>query len=909
MAIRIFLVALAFLSLLAAPLFASTIRAEDLRCEYCTYPLGIDAARPRLSWGLVSSERGLRQTACHVLVASAPEKLTKDEGDLWDTGKMASDRSVQVEYAGKPLTSGTKVWWKVRAWDAKDTPSAWSEPTWWTMGLLRSNDWKGAWIGGTDRSHAAVLLRKEMALAKPVKRATATLCGLGYYELYLNGAKVGDHVLDPGFTDFSKRVLYVTYDVTEQLKQGANAIGVLLGNGWYHLGVPDLFGFERAPWTAPPKLRFQLTVEMADGSTETIVSDESWKCSTGAITFNCVRAGETIDAREDKPGWKLAGYDASAWKPALRVAPPAGRLVSQQHPPIRLRRHISPVRLTEPKPGVYVFDLGVNISGWARLRTSGPRGRKITLHYNEVLNTDGTVNVRALSSHTVGRFQTEEFILKGEGVEVFEPSLTYHGFQYVQVTGLAQKPTRDDLTGCLVTTDPAPAGEFSCSNPRVNLVQEMIVRTQLNNMHGIPTDCPQREKMGWMDDGCVSMEMSICNLDTPLFYTKWFHDMLDAQDPNGHVPDFAPTCGWGRTTREGHPGQMACPWWGSAIVLAPWKLYQYYGDRRVLEEGYPAMKAYVDYLTSIAKDHVISWGLGDWLDESAGGGARRVPVPQTSTAAYFYCATLLSRTAALLGKTDDAVKYAELAAAIRDRFNARWLDPQTGRYAKDSQTAQALPLVLGLAPEDKRALVLGQLVESIRGPRKDHISAGIVGTLYVYHALREADRNDLAYAMLIQEGYPGWLNMANHGATTIWEQWDGGNSHNHPTLGCMGAWLYQGLAGIQPDPSAPGFKKIILRPALIGDLQWVEATYRSIHGRIGCQWKREGARLTLVATVPGNTTAMVYVPARSAALVTEGGKPAAQAEGVRLVREETGRAIFEVGSGRYRFEVPWEDAK
>ena len=1025
-----------------------------------------------------TAARGLTQSAYRVLVASAPEKLAKEQGDLWDSGKVDSDRQAQVEYAGQPLRSGTRCYWKVRVWDRNGRSSDWSAAAAWSMGLLEARDWQGRWIAATARlaapgtsavagyhalearqadevkwvqvdlggeralesvtlyppapagfeqvkgfgfpvrfrleaSHdpefragevladftqqdypnpgdapctfaangmraryvrvlvtrlwnrgsgpapfcfalaelevrsqganvalrapcrakdsvegsgwgftrltdgqripttsqagtnqpgnAAVLLRKEFQLDRKVTRATAYVCGLGYAELELNGRKIGDDVLDPGFTDFSRRVLYRTYDVTDALRSGRNALGVILGGGWFNLATPDLFGFEHAPWSASPRILCQLQLEFADGTTRTVVSDPSWKWSTGAITFNCVRGGETIDARLDKPGWSVAGFDDSAWPHALTVDGPAGRLVSQQHPAIRATASIRPVGLTEPKPGVYVFDLGVNVAGWARLSTRGPRGTRVTLEYNERLNPDGTVATRNLSSHTRGRFQTEEFLLKGKGIERFEPRFTYHGFRYVQVTGLAAKPTLDSLTGRWVTTDPGLAGQFACSNPRVNLIQELIVRTLLNNLHGIPTDCPQREKMGWMNDGCVCMETAFFNLGTPLLYRKWFHDMLDAQDPNGHVPDFVPTCGWGRSQPDGAPGEMADPWWGGAIVLAPWKLYEYYGDTRVLAEGFSAMKAYVDYLTRTAQDGQIAWGLGDWLDESAGGGGRRVPVVQTSTAAYAYYARIVSQTAAILGRETDARIYGELARDVRAAFNAKNLDGRTGLYAKDSQTAQALPLALGLVPEASRPLVFDQLIQNIGGVRRNHVSTGIVGTLYLYRALMEQGRDDLAWSMLTQESYPGWLHMINQGATSIWEAWDGENSQNHPTLGCVGFWLYQGLAGIRPDPTASGFKRIVIHPAVVGDLTWARAHYDSMPGQIRSEWKRDGNRFTLNVTIPVNTTATVFLPTDAAAAVQESGRPVASAQPVTFLRSEPGSAVFAVGSGSYSF--------
>ena len=393
-----------------------------------------------------------------------------------------------------------------------------------------------------------------------------------------------------------------------------------------------------------------------------------------------------------------AAFPDAGWKPVVPVPAPAGKLVSQQHPPIRITESVEPVKITEPKPGVYLFDLGVNIAGWATLHTHGAPGTKVTVEYNEALLPSGEIDRKHTSSHTYGRFQTDEFILSGKGEEAFEPRFTYHGFRYVQVTGLTAKPDIHTLTGRVVTTDPARTGQFSCSEERINHLQDLFTRTLLNNMHGIPTDCPQREKMGWMDDGCVDIEMALLNFDTTNFYRKWIADMVDAQDADGHVPDIVPTSGWGRSAGPGQPGEMADPWWGGAIVMAPWKLYVYRGDVRLLRESYPAMKAYVDFMTSTAKDHVVSWGLGDWLDESAGGGGRRVPVAQTSTACYAYCANIVAQTAAILGKSEDTANYRSLSAAIKDKFNALFLNKETGAYAPDSQTAQAIPLYTGLAP-------------------------------------------------------------------------------------------------------------------------------------------------------------------------------------------------------------------
>jgi len=657
---------------------------------------------------------------------------------------------------------------------------------------------------GADESdsppYAAILLRKQINLSRQPVHATAYISGLGYYELYVNGRKVGDHVLDPGFTNYTQRVLYVTHDITDLLRSGRSAIGVMLGSGWYDSPAMDVWGFHLAPWIAPPKLLLQIDIEYDDGTREAVVTDASWKCATGPIVFNSIRGGQTYDARREKSGWDQPGYDDSSWHDAKIAPAPAGQLRAQFHPPIRATASIRPVKLTEPKPGVYVFDLGVNIAGWARLITSGPRGTRVKLEYNELLKPDGTVNMEHLASLTGGRFQTGECILAAEGVETYEPRFTYYGFRYVQVTGLKERPTLDSLVGIRVHTDPEPAGEFACSNPAVNRIQEMIVRTQLTNMHGVPTDCPQREKIGWTGDGYITMEEAIYNFRMPTFYLKWWRDMLDVQDDNGHASCIAPSPGWGRSQSDGSPGILSDPWWGGAIVRLPWKHYHYYGDRRILEQAYEPMKKYLGYVATQAPGH-ISWAIeGDWLEVDAAGSSQRTPPRLAGTAAYFYHAKIVAEIAKLLGKDEEAAKYSRLAEAISASFHKKYFDAKTGLYAEDSQVAQAMPLYFGMTAQNKRELVLKRLLENIKETRKNHISSGIIGTYYVFETLMEAGHDDVAYAMLTQKDFPGWIHMLDQGGRTIWESWNGGGSRNHPALGSIGAWFYQGLGGIRLAP-------------------------------------------------------------------------------------------------------------
>ena len=716
----------------------------------------------------------------------------------------------------------------------------------------------------------------------------------------LNGKKVSDHILDPGFTDYRKRALYVSYDVTSYLKGGKNAVGILLGGGWFNAPVPDLFSFESAGWSMSPRALMHLTLDYADGKTQVIATDPTWKWSTGEIRFNGIRGGETIDHNYDQPGWSTASYRPDNWKPVKLVAAPKGRLVSQQAPPIRVHESIRPISVHEVKPGIYLFDLGRNIAGFAQLKTKGPKGTKVTLQYNEARLPDGTVDMDHTHSHTYGRFQTDEFILAGKGLESFEPRFTYHGFRYIQVSGLKEKPSLDSLTGKWVSTDPEEAGEFTCADPRINKLQTAFKRTYLNNLHSIPTDCPQREKMGWMDDGCVDMELGFMNYDTPNFYTKWIHDMQDAQDANGHVPDIVPTSVWGRSHRGNEPGDMADPWWGGAAVMAPWKVYQQYGDKQILEEGFDSMRRYVDYLTSTAKDCCIEWGLGDWLDESAGGGGRRVPVIQTSTAAYFYTADIVSKTAKILGKSKDADRYRALADQIKKRFIERFYDKSTGRFAKDSETAQAIPIAVGIAPFVGQELLFS-IVE-----RADHISSGIVGTLYVFHAMSMVGSESFLWRMLSNDTFPGWIYMMDHGATSLWEDWKGENSLNHPTLGCVGYWLYDGLGGIRTDSKLPGYKHFEIKPIMPDpnemELKGARASYNSVYGKIACSWKRDHRSYSMDVTIPPNTTARVYVPTWNPKYVKESGKPVSNG-----ARHWPGYSDFELGSGTYHFttELNW----
>lgn len=891
---------------------ASTLRPTELRCEYLVNPLGIDTPRPRLTWVLESPphDRGRSQTAFQILVATSEDGLRAGKGDLWNSGRIASSQSAQISYAGNPLPSRQHCWWKVRVWDEHGNPSVWSEPARWSMGLLAPNDWKGEWIGSDlhiDDPHA-VYLRREVKLAHRPIRATAYICGLGYYELYLNRKRVGDHLLDPAFTDFDKRVMYVTYDVTSQLLSGPNALGIILGNGWFNPITPDLFGFEKAPWRAPPRLLINVDLEYADGTRETIASDTSWNWSTGPLVFNSVRSGETYHAALETPGWNAPHYDDSHWKPALAVAAPKGRLSAQMEPPMRVTEMRKPIAISEPKSGVYLYDLGVILTGWVRFEAQGEPGQKVTLDYNEVLNPDGTLDTTYSNTHTYGRFQKDELILDRHGKGVIEPRFTYHGFRYVQVTGLNRKPALASLEAMGVHTDWESAGEFACSNPEINRLEKAVRRTLSNAAHSIPGEEPTREKMGWTQDGQNTMEAALYNFRVPAVYTQYLFNMIDAQEANGHVPPIVPTNGWGRTRADGSAPPFSDPWWGSTLNYTAWQLYEYYGDRRALEEAYEPMKRWVDYLSSTAKDHLVDWYLGDWMEIGAHPTVtdhslpKHSPIIQTVTAGYYYATMSVVRAADLLGRPDDSQKYRQLAEQIKASFNEHFFNPETGLYAQDSQTSQVLPLYLDMVPEGKRNLVLTRLVENIHH-HNDHLTTGFVGVMPMLNNLPDWGYEDLGFKVAMQPDVPGFLQMIADGYSTMGESLEGNaGSRHHPFGACIGSFLFREIAGIRPDPTGPGFEKIVIRP-ILGNLDWARATYDSIHGPITSDWKRSARGFELRVSIPPNTTATVELPARNSEAVTEGGAPLARAVGVKYLRMEGGRAIVAIESGAYSFAV------
>lgn len=869
------------------------LKVTRLRCEYLENPLGIDAPHPRLSWILESSQRAQHQTAYQILVASRPEWLEEGRADLWDSGRVRSSQSIQVDYAGRPLVSSQQCHWTVRVWDNDGKPSPWSRPARWEMGLLKPADWQAQWIARTTDTNVspAPLLRRTFDVNGKLARARAYVCGLGYYELYVNGRKADDALLNPGFTRYDRRALYVTHDLTPLLRDGANALGVILGNGWFNCHTRAVWNFHEAPWRQSPRLLLQLHLEYTDGRQAVLVSDGTWKCAAGPIVFDSIYGGETYDARLEQPGWAGPAFEDSSWQRVQVVPGPGGLLAAQMMPPIRLDRQFKPARITEPKPGVFIVDAGQNLAGMAELRVRGPAGARVQMRYGERLHPDGTLDTRDIEQHVkklgaAQQHQTDTYILNGRGAERWRSRFTYHGFQYIEVTGFPGRPTLDNFSICFVHSDVPEAGRFECSDPLINRIQRAAQWAFLSNLQGIPTDCPHREKNGWTGDAHLAAEQANFNFMPVTVHAKWIIDLGDEQKPGGQLPGIVPTSGWGYSWGNG-------PAWDSAFLLIPHYAYIYYGDTAMLRRHYDGMKRYVDYLTTRAKDGIVGIGLNDWAPWKT-----KTEAPITDTAYYYVDTRILAHAARLLGKPSDAAHYEALAASIKEAFNRRFFKPETAQYDNGSQTALSCALYQGLVEPAHKDRVLANLVASVE-KANNQIDTGILGAKYLLNALLENGRADVAWRMIARKDQPGWGWWIEQGATTLWEQWSGAESRNHIMFGDVSAWFYKAIAGIVPDPSAPGFKHFFIKPHLLGDLTWARGEYHSIHGPIVSAWKVADGRLHLDLTVPPNTTTTVLLPLAGPAL--ENGRPVVQAKGVKLAGNEGGRVRLEVGSGHYRF--------
>jgi hypothetical protein len=884
--------------LLACATHAALVPA-GLRCEYRVNPLGIDAKRPRLSWVLESSERGQKQTAYQVLVASSLAALARGEGDLWNSGKVGSPRASQVEYAGKPLASYERCFWKVRVWDRQGKPGAWTQPAEWSMGILQPSDWTAAWISLPKEAQsvgALPVFRREFSVDKRVRRAVVYASGVGFFELYLNGRKVGDQVLSPLWTNYRKTVNYLAFDITRDLKPGANTFGAALGNGFYNVTGGRYIKYKGS--FGDPAFLLQARVEYEDGTVEHVVTDARWKAAPGPVTFSCIFGGEDYDARREHPGWMLPGFDDSAWRAAATGANPGGELVAESAPPVKVMESFRTVRVTEPAPGIRVYDLGQNFAGWPRIRVRGKAGASVKMSTAELLGPDGKIDPTSAMGAWKGPGISFNYTLKGGGVEEWHPRFSYTGFRYVQVETDAEVLS---LEGDFVHSSAERTGSFTSSNTLFNRVEKLVDYAVRSNFQSVLTDCPHREKLGWLEQSYLMGPSILYRFDGASFYAKIARDTREAQLDNGLVPDIAPEY----TVFRG--GFRDSPEWGSAAVEVPWLAYLWYGDTRVLSESYRTMVGYVDYLESQAKDGIVSQGLGDWYDIGPGGlgPSKLTPMGVTSTAAWYHDLKILEQAATVLGKPEDARSFAARAARVREDFNRRFFDAANGRYATGSQTAQAMPLVYGMVPEGQRDRVLASLVADVRN-RGNKQTAGDIGYHFLIAALTAAGRSDVLYDMNVRSDNPSYGYQLSKGVTSLAEDWAANphSSQNHFMLGHVQEWFITGLAGINQAEGSTGFERLVLRPAPAGELTSVSAHFDSIRGRIESRWTRENGTFRWRVRIPAGATATVFVPAASAGAVKEGAVPAAKAAGLKLVREEPGYAVFEAVSGVYSFAAP-----
>jgi alpha-L-rhamnosidase len=846
------------------------------KVEYMENPIGIDATQPRLSWMMQAGSRGAVQTAYQVVASSTQMMLHNDIVDLWDSGKVNSSESLNVPYRGaKPLNSGQRIWWKVRVWDGNGQMSEWSDAAYWTMGLLQESDWKAEWIGRTKQEGVEWLppayLRKEMQVNKSIRQAVLYASALGLYTLLINGEKVTQDVLTPGWTDYNTRVQYQTYDVTDMLRTGDNAIGAILGSGWYCGQVGQI---DKNIYGDNPFVLVQLHIDYEDGTSEIIVTDRSWRTSRGPILYSDMIMGEAYDARLELGAWAEPGYNEQDWEHPIVKEAYTGKLTAQVDPPIRVTQRLVPVSVKKSGADSYIFDFGQNMVGWASVRAEGSSGQKIKVNHGEMLDADGSLYTANLRNAC----QEIWYTLKGEGVEQFEPHFSFQGFRYVEVMGLGYVPTLDAVIGEVVHSLIAPSGLLETSDAMLNKLHDNIVWGQRGNFISVPTDCPQRdEKLGWTGDAQIFSRTACYLADVARFFTKYTIDMIDAQLPTGAFTDTAPDGGWYNyrmtKTQWLAPDNAA---WGDAGVIIPWTVYQVYGDTRILETSYEAMVRWIEYCksttTGLLRPDYSNYG--DWLSINAD-----TPKDVLATAYFAYSTRLMSKIADVLARTSDAEKYNALFEDIRSAFCDAYIDSD-GVIKGGTQTAYVLAIQFELLPDELLEKAAAHLVHDIRD-RDNHLTTGFLGVGYLLPALTACNQVDISYDLLRQHTFPSWLYSVKHGATTIWECWDGWtehkgfrkptmNSFNHYSLGSVGEWMYRHIGGIDTAADGAGFKKMIIKPLPGGGLTYAKARYESGYGTIRSEWQVVRRTFLLQVEIPVNTQAVVILPNQESHTVGSG---------------------------------------
>lgn len=895
----------AFAAALPCSLQAQSFLPEKLTTEYRTSPLGVATAQPRMSWQIKSSGRNFMQSAYEVRTGSNAAALAKGKEIGWQSGKVSSGESLHIPYGGGALSSRQRVFWQVRVYDRNGKASPWSQVASWEMGLLQPSDWSAQWIGRandtTGKPGPSPIFRKPFQLAKPVQSARLFVTAHGLYEAHINGKRVGEDHLTPGWTAYDKRLQYQVYDVTPLLQNGNNVIGATLGDGWYRGNL--VFLNQRNTYGKTAALLLQMEVTYRDGSKETITSDGSWKTAdSGPVRYSDIYNGEIVDARMEMNGWASPGFNDAGWQSAAVLPLTKNNIVAQEGPGVRQKERLKPIKFITTPQGEAVVDFGQNMVGWVELKVKGNAGDTITIHHAEVLDKDGnfyTANLRAAK-------QENKYVLKGGGTETFAPRFTFQGFRYIRVKGIRQPLDTSLFTGVAVYSDMGETGSFTCSHPLINQLQQNIQWGQKGNFVDVPTDCPQRdERLGWTGDAQVFFNTASYNMNVTGFFTKWMKDVAADQRPNGDIPVVIPD-----VKSIPSPGSAG---WGDVVTIIPWQFYQNYGDRRMLEVQYESMKKWVDYITKISRNELWNHGphFGDWLFYSAphdnDGRSAITDKYLIAQAFYIHSTQNLINAAKVLGNNGDVAKYEELIKRLKNAFLREYVTPN-GRMVSSTQTAYVLALNFDILPEEQRATAAQRLVDNI-GAYGNHLTTGFLGTPYLCHVLTRFGHTDVAYKLLMQESYPSWLYPVKMGATTIWERWDGikpdgtfqdvgMNSFNHYAYGAIGDWMYKTVTGIQPDPAAPGYKQFRIQPRPGGGLTHASAEFQSLYGTIASKWKIDGGKLKLEVSVPANTSAKIVLPGAASATVTESGKAVqATAEGKD--------ASLQVGSGNYAFEYSY----
>jgi alpha-L-rhamnosidase len=882
-------------------LFAQ-LSAKNLLCENLSNPIGLDTKLPRFSWQLISDKRNTMQSAYEIKIFSA-------KTSAWNSGKVSSDQSVNIQYGGSPLVSEKRYGWQVRIWDNYGSVSAWSEPAFFQMALLNVSDWKANWIepGFVEDSinRPTPLFRKEFKASKKIQSAIAYITAHGMYEGYINGKRIGDYYFTPGWTSYNKRLQYQTYDVTELLAQGSNVIAMGLGSGWYrgHLAWDEnknIYGKDIA-------LLFQLAITYTDGRKELILSDDSWKSTTGSITYSEIYNGEIIDARKQKTGWGNTGYDDSNWSGVKINNYTKSNLIATENEPVKKHETFKPVKIFTTPKGEKVIDFGQNLVGWVMLKAKGNAGDAITISHAEVLDKYGnfyTENLRAAKAQA-------KYILRGEGEEFFEPHFTFFGFRYIKIEGYPGELKPENFEAVALYSDMKPTGEFTSSNSLINQLQHNIQWGQRGNFLDVPTDCPQRdERLGWTGDAQAFSRTAAFNFGVKNFFSKWMKDVAADQASSGSVPFVIPN-----VLGEGAGGATG---WADVATIIPWNMYLAYGDKKILEDQYNSMKSWVSYMENASKNYLWNTGFhfGDWLfyrpfDDNDG---RSAVTDKYLIAQCFFANSvqIMINTAKVLNKNDDAERYSQLLKNVKDAFIKEYITPN-GRLVSGTQTAYVLALNFDMLPENLRAQAAERLVQNIKS-YNNHLTTGFLGTPYLCHVLTRFGYTDVAYSLLMQETFPSWLYPVKMGATTIWERWNGirpdssfepasMNSFNHYAYGAIGDWMYRVMAGINTHDNLPGYKHTIIEPHMGGGFTYASASLQTIYGKLSSGWKRETGRILFDIEIPANTTAVFYLPAIEAEDVSESGKPVQSMTDLTISKRQNGELELRLGSGIYHFAI------